>query len=849
VNYLKRITIFVILAVATVATAENNRFDGWFEMSELFGSSSSGDMIWNGRGERFSIDYSTKVQGDFSVVYTSDSISEKELGFMTPSYAGPWEIGLDWELSFSVKSDNTQPTKWALRIIDEKGGKAFTEMDAVTSNSWQTVSFKADSFKPSYTKFDFTRIIACQITASIQPGQQIWFDNIFFTLKNGSIFGVMEKTVEQRMAEAAATKQKRIDNAIDRAQTKSPSTVLNAYFAKLYFNRETEEINKKLYIIFTTKNAAVKKQFGLFEPWHPYLDSMLFRMYFTFNRTNGTIPRFTRETEQALLDLIWERNRLRNDINIAKQSSWWIVNGESFDLCFKSAALLSSQIFKDMPEYRKLELNDSGKGGGFGYWFQYKNDIKTIGPEGRGVSPASTATIQEHYDAWVKFLKDYFAERGKKGFFIENASPVYSKYTINYVYDIYDYCADTELKKLARQFIDLYWADWLQDSIAGMRGGAKLREYAELDGRIDITSVMLEFHLGGNGLGEMITINQLLSDYELPKVLWSIALDRTGLGEFAFISRRPGAENPAMPRPLGTERTFMCDVDSGIVRYSWVTPDYVMGSIMRDPAGTYNRLSASPTWQGVQLNTSPKAMVMPRAIDVKSESNFNVKEKSGFFRSVQHENVMITAQARTYNRSTPAWFLEEPEDSSEVGVYFGDKPDRLVEKRGWIIIQEGNSYIAVRPVRSYYEAGETFNYLEDNMGEFSMVENRSYEWNLANTIAKASGKFCPIIIEAARVNDYGTMQEFVEHIEESQIMLVNGIVPEAYALLYKTKDKNGKPLEFYFNAANNEVPMINGERLNYRPDNLFKSPYMQSLFGSGVTTVMRGNDDMTASFF
>ena len=240
---------------------------------------------------------------------------------------------------------------------------------------------------------------------------------------------------------------------------------------------------------------------------------------------------------------------------------------------------------------------------------------------------------------------------------------------------------------------------------------------------------------------------------------------------------------------------------------------------------------------------------MPRAIESKNEGNWNLYKQSGYFRSVQHENVMITQQARSYTLNNPAWFLDENDGNLPIGVYFGSEPDRLIEKRGWIFIQEGNSYLAVRPVRSYYEAGESQDYLDDNQGIVSRMENRSYEWNVTKTIAKISGNYTPIIFEAGRVADYPTLQSFAEHIEDAKITLLNGVVPGAYCVVYKTTDTKGRPLEIYFNAANNEIPMINGQYINYSPEKLFDSPYMQSLYNSGITNVMRGSKDLTNSFF
>ena len=172
------------------------------------------------------------------------------------------------------------------------------------------------------------------------------------------------------------------------------------------------------------------------------------------------------------------------------------------------------------------------------------------------------------------------------------------KYTISYILMLYNFCGDEGLKKKIGMFLDLMWADWAQLQIAGLRGGPKTRHHKTAGG-YDSMSDLAIFYLGGEGKTSFNYPQQLLSDYAWPRIVWELALDRKGLGSFAYLSRGIGEEEPASPRPLGTERTVMGDTPSRFVKYTWVTPDYMLGTQMDHPYALYNHLSTAGRWQGL----------------------------------------------------------------------------------------------------------------------------------------------------------------------------------------------------------------------------------------------------------
>src|SRR5690606_36305966 len=115
-----------------------------------------------------------------------------------------------------------------------------------------------------------------------------------------------------------------------------------------------------------------------------------------------------------------------------------------------------------------------GSGIGYGYWFhKTKQTGRFHGPEGTAPrAERGDFVASDHYEAWAEFMKSYLRERAGRGFFLEKSSPTYMRYSVSFIQDLHDYVEDPELKKLSGMFLDLIWAEWAQDELAGQRGGS-----------------------------------------------------------------------------------------------------------------------------------------------------------------------------------------------------------------------------------------------------------------------------------------------------------------------------------------------------------------------------------------
>ena len=78
------------------------------------------------------------------------------------------------------------------------------------------------------------------------------------------------------------------------------------------------------------------------------------------------------------------------------------------------------------------------------------------------------------------------------------------------------------------------------------------------------------------------------------------------------------------------------------------------------------------------------------------------------------------------------------------------------------------------------------------------------------------------------------------------LQLLATVVPDYDVVVYKGSDEIAE--EIIFNAANNSMPTIGGEVIDYSYPNVFESPYLYSKYGSGVVTIKRNSEKLKLDF-
>jgi hypothetical protein len=153
-------------------------------------------------------------------------------------------------------------------------------------------------------------------------------------------------------------------------------------------------------------------------------------------------------------------------------------------------------------------------------------------------------------------------------------------------------------------------------------------------------------------------------------------------------------------------------------------------------------------------------------------------------------------------------------------VWFADSGlNNRRERDRWVFVEARGAYAAVCPVAGGYqwvtESGRAD-------GDWLCCEN----------------SLTPVIVEVACKSQFADYRSFQEEILASELQFDNQKL--AYTGL------GGDRFTFY--ADYSQVPEINGEAVDYAPEHVFKSPFIQSVWNSGVVTVRKHQRKRTLDF-
>jgi hypothetical protein len=584
-------------------------------------------------------------------------------------------------------------------------------------------------------------------------------------------------------------------------------------FSALWLNRDIAEANARLrgsYDAFLdgatemTPEIADAKAKWQMRTW--------VRVYHLFNDRSPSFPsRLEAETQQRIETLLWNYACAKSTVARAQPQYVWLIQGsENHDMMDLGNVLLCVQVAARHGEYRNWRLPD-------------------------GHTPA------EHVTAWTAYFRLYCEERLKHGLNIEIASPTYGKYFVPEWVNIFDFAEDDGLRAKAEVMLHAIWADWSIEQLDGVRGGAKSRCYQgkySRSGASDSWRMMGELLLGDGdwanagryahpimGFGFILSTSR----YRLPTLITDLAHDPQGRGEYVYISRRPGRMTApeAFPSLGGHPCWYFMDAeDSRLVRYTWCTPDHVMGCFLVDPLlgestrvtagavdeaqGQYAAISGQNRWQGIVFATGTDARIFPQCFGRPDKHREGVSVTEIQQVAVQHENVMIVQANRADTRNTA------------MRVYFAPgMRDRLVEESGWRFIEEGDSYAAVRIVSR-----------EDG----TAVCDASWD---GATFLRAADLFAPVVFVTGRRAHHDSLDAFQQYVLGHTHEVHEGV------LRYRFKDHAGQDVELALYVNEQRLPEVNGTPIDLAPKRAYDSPFLASDFGSGAVTVKHKGHSLT----
>ncbi len=564
--------------------------------------------------------------------------------------------------------------------------------------------------------------------------------------------------------------------------------------AAYWLNERTAEADKAL-LAEREKDFPAALNDGGFH-WHAYI---LERIYFLFAKDSRHFPgRMGAAAEGAVLDMLWQWAGPRCRLEMTPPArDFWKWGSENHHAQAWASFWGAAQIFARHPAYKDRKYAD-------------------------GTTPAQMAA------AFNAYFMRYARHRAATGLLVECNSG-YNKYTVGGWYNLADFADEPALRRQFAMLLDLFWADWASEQLGGVRGGSRHRCYPGTDSTAGTSMdglAWFHFGLGREKSQHPSHMCGATTFWRPSPIVVELALDVAGRGVYESYSRRPGLAEPrkegaALPNyandpqhpffvaqglyPLRAE-------GGGLLRYTFGTPDFVIGTSMVEArkCEEWCAISSQNRWDGVIFAGHPTARIFTQPLTPQKGSVYNAEW------SVQKRGVLIAQRLKTAKaaRGQRVWF---------------DAALKRVETNGWIFAEAPQAYSAVRVV-SGGTAWET-----DSLDQHRKKKGGTDkgEW------LKCENEFSPVIIEVARKGDCASFAEF------QRTTLANPLRWEKNRLDYtSTRDKT--TLTLFADYA--RPPLVDGEPVNYTPEKVFDSPFIQSDFGSGVVTLKKGSQQVRLDF-
>jgi hypothetical protein len=250
----------------------------------------------------------------------------------------------------------------------------------------------------------------------------------------------------------------------------------------------------------------------------------------------------------------------------------------------------------------------------------------------------------------------------------------------------------------------------------------------------------------------------------------------------------------------------------GLLRYTYCTPDFVMGTSMVPalPVESWTAISSQNRWEGVIFAGHPTARIFAQPLTPAKGSVYNANW------SVQKRGVLVIQRLKTAKaaRGQRLWF---------------DRALHRVESDGWVFAEAPQAFAAVRVV----EGGTAWEPDAVEQHHEKKEPPAKGEW------LKCVDEFSPVILEVVRKSECKDFAEF------QTAILGNSLKWENRRLEY-TSRPNKTVLTLF--ADYSRPPLIDGVPVDYAPAKVYDSPFIQSEFGRGVVTVRRGESKLVLDF-
>lgn len=331
---------------------------------------------------------------------------------------------------------------------------------------------------------------------------------------------------------------------------------------------------------------------------------LLQRVYFLFNSRSEYFPgRMSKAAEDAVAESMWKWASTACTKEMCRpESPLWVPSG---NITFRNTASLwgATQILADHPAYRDRIYADG-------------------------------TPVQEMAQAFNDGYKVFLHKQASKGLMVEVASD-YNDYSLDSWFNIADFSRDPRTRQCMKMYLDIYWADWAIEQIDGVRGGSRHRCYPGRNSLMGAggggTAVGWLFGVGQRPGCSPKTLGAATTTYRPSPLVSELVRAGAARGTYEYVSRRLGrgitrkeaglpeapAKDPGTSedaKAVGAHAEAYASEGGNLLRYTFCTPDFIMGTSMRPalPVKEWVAISSQNIWEGVIAGRDPEESARPQ---------------------------------------------------------------------------------------------------------------------------------------------------------------------------------------------------------------------------------------------
>ncbi len=494
------------------------------------------------------------------------------------------------------------------------------------------------------------------------------------------------------------------------------------------------------------------------------------------------LAKLSDKTEQAIKAVLWDFvfsfDRAGHCDASVKHINV-IYNSDNHDLIHRCIFLMSAQALKNDPLWKDLKYADG-------------------------------SMAAQHYDAWRKNLLEYFRFRAMTGVNVEVGSCAYAAVYLQPIFNVYDYCEDKTLAEQSGKFLTLFFADAGQETLGGVRGGAKVRVYKTSTAFNYLRDRQLPYNHILAGVPAVMPFKAptdcftaAYSKYRLPSIVRELIADTNDKGSYSYKSNRLAQGSYV----LGCEYekgerapVYTAELQSGLLRYTYSTPAYILGTFTVDETKNYMLINAQNQWMGFITSATPQSRLVVHLAPT-------LYERTGFreLQAVQYENaVIIRKQLAAMN-------------SGLMRLYVSDDLE-MTAKGNILFFQNDSVYSAVICVNPNGDVNYVNEKTDMGPGRFITFRNPDVF----------------IVMETVMKSEYKSFNDFCDDISDNKLQLENN----NDIISYEPSKNKCKLTMFTYNR----MPELNDEPVDVRPKKIYDSPYIEGYYNCPKIQI-KGIDD------